>query len=143
VPYYRKDQNTDPKLLLIQRGGIYQDWTFPKGKRENNKPIEDEALRETKEETGLNVKIITKLPSNKYSFYIDDKKTKINTEVHYFLAEAISQKFNIQKNIDKKESANFKQAKWVTIDEALNMVKHKSERKILVSIKEYFNDGRV
>jgi len=44
-------ENTEGKIILIYRNGI---WDLPKGKKEPDEPIEITALREVKEEVGLN-----------------------------------------------------------------------------------------
>ena len=86
--------NNKKQVLLIHRGDIYNDWTFPKGKAQSN-DFGKEALRETFEEVGVSPTIVCKLPTNNYSFYLDKHRIKINNIVHYFLARTNSNKFSI------------------------------------------------
>lgn len=49
-------------LLVLPTKGNQKHWGFPKGHRENNEPIEETAVRETYEETGLVPKLLFELP---------------------------------------------------------------------------------
>lgn len=122
--------NSNNEVLLIHRGGFYNDWTFPKGKIKS-KNLKNEALREVLEEVSVSPKIICELPSNIYSFYVDESKTRINNTVHFFLAKVANSKYSITSNIDSKEATTFLEAKWVTLDKAIEMVSHEAERVIL------------
>lgn len=55
----------EPEILLIFLGS-HQDWSFPKGHCEAGESFEQTAIREVKEETGLDVQIIKSLPSMEY-----------------------------------------------------------------------------
>lgn len=122
--------NNKNQVLLIHRGDIYNDWTFPKGKVQNNN-LEKEALRETFEEVGVLPKIVSKLPSNKYSFYIDKQRVRKNNTVHFFLAKTNKLKFSIVNNIDSEEAKTFIEAKWIDFEKSLELVSHETERIIL------------
>jgi 8-oxo-dGTP pyrophosphatase MutT (NUDIX family) len=122
------------KTLLIHRGGMWNDWTFPKGVIENGSPKEN-ALRETYEEVGLKVNIIKKLLPNKYAFYVDDEHKKINKTVYYFLAISPTNKVTFDKNPDKDESDSFIEYTWVGFSKAINLVKHQIEKDMLNKAK--------
>lgn len=65
-------RNRNQQLLFIKRWGI---WDLPKGKREKGEKIEDCALREVNEETGIApLRIIDVLPSS-YHLYLHKQKT--------------------------------------------------------------------
>lgn len=55
----------DGKYLLVQEGipgdSIYGLWNLPAGKVKEGESLEDAAIREAKEETGLEVKLLKKL----------------------------------------------------------------------------------
>ena len=57
------------RVLLVHRPR-YDDWTFPKGKAEDGESDEDCALREVREETGLDCELLDELSS---TAYIDSK----------------------------------------------------------------------
>ncbi len=76
-------RNKNQQLLFIKRWGI---WDLPKGKREKDEKIEDCALREVNEETGIApLQIIETLPSS-YHLYLHKQKT-ILKKTYWFLME--------------------------------------------------------
>lgn len=125
--------NKNNQVMLIHRGDIYNDWTFPKGKVQGDN-LEKEALRETFEEVGITPTIVCKLPTNNYSFYIDNKKVRKNNTVHFFLGKTNSSKFSIVNNIDSEEAKTFLEAKWIDLSQSLEMVSHETERNILRTV---------
>ena len=71
-------------MLLIYRRGK---WDLPKGKAEENEPIELCAHREVMEETGLNKILLRKPLAITYHTYIEKGKD-ILKETHWFLFDA-------------------------------------------------------
>lgn len=81
---YRLDQNNTRLYLLLQYPSKY--WDFPKGKLEINEKWVDAALRETKEETGLDNIIIEDNFEHQYSYTFNDfKGNKIEKTVVFFI----------------------------------------------------------
>ncbi len=95
-------------LIIRQKQGFYG---FPKGHMEQNETEIETAIRETKEETNLDVLIDEK---RRYSlnYVIDNKNDK---EVVYFLAKPIN------KNIIKQES-EIKEILWIDIDKVVDIL---------------------
>ena len=56
----------DGRLLLVHRPK-YDDWTFPKGKADEGETDEECALREVKEETGLDCTLEREVASSSYT----------------------------------------------------------------------------
>ena len=71
------------RVLLVHRPA-YDDWSFPKGKAEPGETIEQTALREVKEETGLGCRIVRDLGSIRYEYRTSAGRMKPKV-VHYFL----------------------------------------------------------
>ena len=63
VPTRRGEHGLE--VLVVHRPQ-YDDWTFPKGKREPGETDEECALREVEEETGLRCALEEELPSTSY-----------------------------------------------------------------------------
>ncbi len=76
--------NDEGKVLLIFRRGK---WDLPKGKVEDNEPIELCAEREVKEETGLKELLLRKPLVITYHTYTEKGKS-ILKETHWFLLDA-------------------------------------------------------
>ena len=60
-----RDGATGVEVLVVHRPR-YDDWTFPKGKRESGETDEECALREVFEETGLRCALEEELPPTTY-----------------------------------------------------------------------------
>lgn len=56
----------DRSVLLLYRAK-QNDWTFPKGHVEFGETDNQTMIREIKEETGLDTRVIRKLPDNEYT----------------------------------------------------------------------------
>ena len=75
------------RVLLVHRPA-YDDWSFPKGKAEPGETIEQTALREVMEETGLGCRIVRRLDSTRYEYRTGTGRMKPKV-VHYFLMEPV------------------------------------------------------
>jgi 8-oxo-dGTP diphosphatase len=62
---WRRGTDGQVEVLLVHRAR-YDDWSFPKGKRDPGETDEACALREVAEETGLRCELGRELPSTRY-----------------------------------------------------------------------------
>ena len=97
-------------------------WTLPKGTPDAGETVEQTALREVAEETGLQVRILEPLPSIEYEFVQDG--TRIHKTVHYFLMEPIGGDL-------ARHDHEFEQVRWVTFAEAGSMLTFETERALV------------
>ena len=96
--------NEEEKLLMIFRRGK---WDLPKGKLDEDEKIEDCALREVKEETGLqNVKLLSPLTVTYHTYHEGTKF--VLKESHWYLMAAKGK----QKLIPQTEEDIF-EIRWV------------------------------
>jgi len=112
------NKNND-SILLLYRGSKF-DWSFPKGHIEEGEDDLNAMIRETKEETGLDVDIIKKLPDLEY-------KTDKN--------ENVSLKFYLVRSSDDKNlKVEFLEdsLEWVEIDKVCEKLSYDN-------LKEYFD----
>src|SRR5262245_25483479 len=79
-------ESSPPAQVLIVHRPKYDDWSFPKGKADPGESIEQTALREVREETGIDARIIQVLPIVRYT-YGDARGNPRPKVVHYFLME--------------------------------------------------------
>ncbi|MCG9899080.1 MAG: NUDIX domain-containing protein [Hydrotalea sp.] len=102
--------NANKELLLIFRRGK---WDLPKGKMEETETIEDCAIREVKEETGLQqVEIKQFVGTTTHDYFDNWLKQDVTKISHWYLMETHSTSQLVpQKNEDIEE------AKWVRTNE--------------------------
>ncbi len=70
-------------LKILKRGKRI--WCLPKGWVEPGESFEGAAVREVREETGLDGDILQKIGETSYQFYSKEDRAKINKTVHFFL----------------------------------------------------------
>jgi 8-oxo-dGTP pyrophosphatase MutT (NUDIX family) len=99
-------------------------WTLPKGTPDPGETVEETALREVGEETGLEVRIVGPLPSIQYSFV--QSGTRIHKTVHYFLMEPIGGDLS-------RHDREFERVKWVSFEEAPGLLTFATERALVAT----------
>lgn len=78
---------------LALRRADRDEWVFPKGHLEQGERPEDAALREVREETGLEVEIVESLGSTRYEFGSDREHHK---RVDWFLAQPVGGEIELE-----------------------------------------------
>jgi 8-oxo-dGTP pyrophosphatase MutT (NUDIX family) len=73
------------------RGSLH--WTLPKGAQEPGESVEQAALREVREETGLEAEFLGPLDTIDYWFVWAPEQTRYHKFVHYFLMRAVGGDF--------------------------------------------------
>ncbi|WP_068774347.1 NUDIX hydrolase [Paenibacillus sp. FJAT-26967] len=84
VVFRKKDGRTEVQLIQDRFGKM----TIPKGKMEPGETIEETALREINEETGITGRIVEPLDRITYDYEHKEYGT-VHKEVHYYLVEAV------------------------------------------------------
>ena len=118
----------DPKkiLLLFRTGPNYDDWTIPKGHMEPGESREDTAMREVKEETGLDIKLLAPLPDRDYT--TGNGHAAI---VHFFLARSLDDaKLRLEPGFPGNK------LEWVPIDKAERVLSFDNMKIYFRSVKE-------
>ena len=115
-----------PRVLLVHRPS-YDDWSFPKGKLDPGETVEEAALREVREETGLECRIIREFATTRYGYRTRNKGRLRPKAVHYFLMERVSG--DIQVPVDEVD-----RAEWFEFDEAARKLSYEQDRKLLASL---------
>jgi 8-oxo-dGTP diphosphatase len=105
------------EVLLVHRPE-YDDWTFPKGKLEAGESLEECALREVEEETGLRCLLGRELASTEYA---DGKgRPKI---VRYWLMHAEHCDLRFDNEVDD--------AHWLSPEEAVGRLSYERDCDVL------------
>jgi 8-oxo-dGTP pyrophosphatase MutT (NUDIX family) len=118
-------------LALISRistHGAVQ-WTLPKGQQEAGETIEETALREVNEETGLQVRVLAPLDTIDYWFVWAPEQTRYHKFVHYFLMEATGGDFSAH-------DAEVEEVRWFEPDEAAAALTFANERRLLALVPQ-------
>jgi 8-oxo-dGTP pyrophosphatase MutT (NUDIX family) len=90
---YRKERDELLFLMIVDRYGKV---TLAKGKQEPGETIEETALREVAEETGIRGKLIHHLETVYYEYFHPVTGEKVHKEVHYYLIEAYTSDITVQ-----------------------------------------------
>lgn len=106
-----------PEILLIHRPR-YDDWSFPKGKRDKGETDEECALREVEEETGYRVSLGHELPTTEYP----DKRGR-RKRVRYWEMTTPRGVFNVNDEVDA--------IRWLTGREARQVLTYERDRRVL------------
>lgn len=121
--------NNNLILLLKKYNG---DYVLPKGRIERGESIEEAALREVKEESGITGEIKKYLGKIEYSFINKMKNVKVDKTVHFFLMST-KDTHTIPQSME-----GFKTAKFYDRNEAMRLMKYSQERSIIrKAIEEY------
>lgn len=119
--------SANPKLIALishkNRGGKI-DWCIPKGHPENGETLEQAAIREVFEETGLEAKIVKKLGTISYRFKVGN--TRISKTVHHFL---MTQTGGILDALNDP-AGEVVDAQWVELDKLQDVLAHENERRM-------------
>jgi len=116
-----------PSLVvgMRRRGRDGATWTLPKGTPDPGETIEQTALREVGEETGLEVRIVEPVGSIEYDFVQD--RRRIHKTVHYFLMEPVGGDL-------ARHDLEFEQVRWVGFDEAPALLTFQTERDLVTTV---------
>jgi len=97
-------------------------WVLPKGTPTSGESLEETALREVREETGLDVRIIRPLGEMTYSFAASGER--VHKVVHFFLMEAAGGDPSLH-------DAEYDEVRWVSVPEARRMLSFDTYRDVL------------
>lgn len=113
-----------PSLVvgMRRRGRDGVTWTLPKGTPDPGETIEETALREVGEETGLEVRIVEPVGSIEYDFVQD--RRRIHKTVHYFLMEPVGGDL-------ARHDLEFEEVRWIGFDEAPALLTFQTERDLV------------
>jgi 8-oxo-dGTP pyrophosphatase MutT (NUDIX family) len=122
------DRDDGPWVVLIAHrsaSGVLQ-WTLPKGRTEEGEALEQTAVREVREETGLDAEVVDKLGVVDYWFVWRPDRVRYHKFVHYFLMAHLGG--DVETRDDEAE-----EVVWLRYDEAIDRLTHPNERALVVA----------
>lgn len=121
-------------LISIKEGRV---WSLPKGQVEIGERYPQTALREVKEETGIEARILASLGSIRYHFTVkdDDTPTIVTKEVHHFL-------MRYEAGTPRPQKEEVDGVEWVPVSEAMRRLAHQNERDTLIKALARWEDKR-
>jgi len=125
---YRREGEALEVLLAARRtrrGDLA--WGLAKGGIELDESIEDAAVREVREETGIDAEIEDSLGETRYFYVWDD--VRVRKVVHFFLMRAVGGDTN--DHDDEMEDV-----RWFPLERALKRAAYKGEREVLARAAE-------
>lgn len=113
------------KVLLLYKNysDRYTGWVLPKGSREDGETYEETALREVKEETGVDAEIVKYIDETQFEF--NTSEGRILKHVKWFLMKS----FNYHSKPQKSEF--FEDSGYYKYHEAYHLLYFDNERQIL------------
>jgi len=123
VVYRARGPETEVALISV---GEEERWQLPKGLVGRNESPEEAALREVREETGLECEIVSPLEVVEYWYFSKGsaRRVRFHKRVHFYLMRYLSGE-------TEEHDDEVNEARWVGAGEAAAMLAFKGERKAL------------
>ena len=117
-------------MAAIRPQGKRRVWALPKGKIDPGESAAEAAVREVREETGVEGRIVEKLGDVRYTYtatWEPVKGERIFKIVTFFLLTAGRGRIG---EIDEAMRVEVDEARWLPLDEAPRLLTHKGEREM-------------
>lgn len=120
------------KILLLYKNyrNRYEGWVLPKGTVEAGEEYPNTALREVREESGVNASIVKYIGKSEYSFAVPEDV--VNKDVHWYLMQADNYYSKPQREEYFYDSGYYK------YHEAYHLLKFANEKAILEKAYEEY-----
>ncbi len=126
---FRDKRNKREYLLLKNRAG---DWEFPKGGIEGKEELQQTAIREVQEESGIHDFKLLDGFKEEYDYFFQARGSTIHKTVHLFLAKSFESKADI--------SDEHSDLQWRDYEQAVNTINHDGPRQILRNAHKFLID---
>jgi 8-oxo-dGTP pyrophosphatase MutT (NUDIX family) len=123
VAFRKRDAVIEVALISV---GDDNRWQLPKGLVDKGESTEDAAMREVREEAGIETDLVERLDKVEYWYFWneDGERVRYHKFVYFYLLRYKSGNVS-----DHDHEVN--EARWFNIDEAINVLAFDSEKKIV------------
>lgn len=119
---WRRTGNGQVEVVLCGRR-TDRSWMLPKGTPDNGETIEQTALREVREETGLEVALGEPLQTIEYWFTM--RGIRYHKRVHHWLMQPVGGDL-------ADHDQEFDEAAWVPIHDAIKAIHYENQRDVVI-----------
>lgn len=119
-------------LVTVKAGAV---WTLPKGLIEKGEKPEETAVREVREETGLEARIVDFLGSVSYWYFMRNENTKYRKTVYYYLME-------FQGGSSEDHDREVNEVAWFSVGDALKLLTYRGDIEIMARANDLLQDAR-
>jgi 8-oxo-dGTP diphosphatase len=128
VAYRKKGDEVEIVIISV---GEQNRWQLPKGLIDRGETSAEAALREVREETGIEAEIVNLIDKAEYWYYskAGSKRVRFHKYVYFYLLKYRS---GNTENHDREVN----EARWVNIDAGRNMLAFKGEKDIVDKAKK-------
>lgn len=127
---FRDTRGKREYLLLKSRA---DDWEFPKGTVEGDEELQQAAIREVTEETGIEDFRLIDGFRDEYEYVFEVNGTRIDKTVHLFIAKSFVATANL--------SPEHTDLQWRDYEQARNTVTHEGPREILDRAHDFLDNS--
>jgi len=119
-------------LISVRHG---KRWGLPKGRQEDGELLSETALREVREETGLNGSILAELGTISFDFNFKDGDSlrRSHKIVHFFLME------HLGGDISGYDRGEVEDCRWFSLEEAMELLSFDDEKGLIMDSKKCLN----
>lgn len=104
-------------------------WCLPKGWVEPGESLEQAALREVREETGMTGQILEPLGNIQYRFYSKEDRSHVRKTVHFYLMRYVE-------GNTRDHDHEVEEARWFGLEDALSALTYPTERQIMEKARD-------
>lgn len=128
VAYRQRQSKMEVALISV---GVENRWQLPKGLVGKDEPNEIAAMREVREEAGIETELVELIDTVEYWYFATNRSQRVRYHkfVHFYLLRYKSGDVR-----DHDHEVN--EARWVEIDKAQQMLAFASEKKIVAQARE-------
>lgn len=120
------------QIVLVGRSA-QGTWGLPKGTPAEGESIEETALREVAEETGIEPRLVDRLGTIQYYFVA--RNTRFHKTVNFYLMEAVG-------GDTERHDHEYDLVQWFDFDEALDRLSYPNEAEMVRRARDVLVDGR-